>query len=157
LIPGLIDAVAHNRRHGRRDVGLFEIGTRFAPRGETRAAALALTGAVTEHWKGGAREADFFDAKGLVEALGGALGVPLAFRTATVPYLVAGQTAAVMSGSTPLGVVGRLAPSIVDERGAPRQDAVFIAEIDLDGASALAPARTDSVVPLPRHPHVVRD
>ena len=32
LLPGLVDAVAHNRRHGRRDVPLFEIGTRFAPR-----------------------------------------------------------------------------------------------------------------------------
>jgi phenylalanyl-tRNA synthetase beta chain len=30
LLPGLVDAVAHNRRHGRRDVRLFEIGTRFA-------------------------------------------------------------------------------------------------------------------------------
>src|SRR5215475_8080824 len=36
LLPGLVDAVAHNRRHGRRDVGLFEIGTRFSPSGETR-------------------------------------------------------------------------------------------------------------------------
>ena len=97
LLPGLIDAVAHNRRHGRRDVGLFEVGTRFRPTGETRAVALALTGAITEHWKAGAREADFFDAKGMVEAIGAALGVPLRFETATVPYLVAGQTAAVLS------------------------------------------------------------
>ncbi len=29
LLPGLVDAVAYNRRHGRRDVRLFEIGTRF--------------------------------------------------------------------------------------------------------------------------------
>ena len=29
LLPGLVDAVAHNRRHGRRDVALFEIGARF--------------------------------------------------------------------------------------------------------------------------------
>src|SRR5205823_5162840 len=28
LLPGLVDSVAHNRRHGRPDVGLFEIGTR---------------------------------------------------------------------------------------------------------------------------------
>ena len=31
LLPGLIDALSHNRRHGRADVRLFEIGTRFAP------------------------------------------------------------------------------------------------------------------------------
>src|SRR5207244_6530130 len=36
LLPGLVDAVAHNRRHGRRDVRLFEIGTRFTVDGETR-------------------------------------------------------------------------------------------------------------------------
>ena len=43
LLPGLVDAVSHNRRHGRRDVRLFEIGTRFSPTGETRGAALAWT------------------------------------------------------------------------------------------------------------------
>ena len=32
LLPGLVDAVAHNRRHGPRDVRLFEIGSRFSPR-----------------------------------------------------------------------------------------------------------------------------
>jgi len=157
LIPGLVDAVAHNRRHGRPNVGLFEIGTRFTPQGETRAVALALTGAVTEHWTGGARDADFFDAKGLVEALGAALGLPLQFETTTVPYLVAGRTAAVLSGGTRLGVIGRVTPSIVDERGAPKQDAVFVAELDLDAAAAAAPAHAGSVRPLPRHPFVVRD
>ena len=157
LMPGLVDAVAHNRRHGRRDVGLFEIGTRFSPRGETRAVALALTGAITEHWKGGPREADFFDAKGIVEQIGSALGVTLQFETATRPYLAAGQTAAVLSDGKPLGVIGRVTPSIVDERGAPKQDAVFAAELDLDALARATRTRADSVHPLPRHPFVVRD
>jgi len=157
LLPGLVDAVAHNRRHGRRDVGLFEIGTRFTAAGETRAVAMALTGAATEHWKGGAREADFFDVKGMVEAIGGALDLPLQFETAAVPYLLPGQTAAVLTGGVRIGVVGRVTPSIVDERGAPKQDAVFAAEIDLDAAATLARARADRVRPLPRHPFVVRD
>ena len=55
LLPGLVDAVAHNRRHGRRDVALFEIGARFTARGETRAVAIAWTGAANEHWKDGVR------------------------------------------------------------------------------------------------------
>jgi phenylalanyl-tRNA synthetase beta chain len=157
LLPGLVDAVAHNRRHGRHDVGLFEIGTRFTPQGETRAVAIALTGAATTHWKGGPREADFFDAKGIVETLGDALGVPLRFSTTGVPYLTPGQTAAVSSGDRPLGVIGRVLPSIVDERGAPKQDAVFAAELDLDAAMAARVAPADGVRPLPRHPLVVRD
>jgi phenylalanyl-tRNA synthetase beta chain len=157
LLPGLVDAVAHNRRHGRRDVGLFEIGTRFSPRGETRAVAFALTGAVTQHWKDGSRDTDFFDVKGIVERLGDALGVPLRFETATQPYLVPGQTASIISGTTTLGFVGRVAPSIVDERGAPKQDAVFAAELDLDAVSRLGPTRTGKIEPLPRHPFIVRD
>ncbi len=68
LLPGLVDAVSHNRRHGRRDVRLFEIGTRFSPRGETRGAAAAWTGLATpDHWSGGRRDVDFFDVKGVVE------------------------------------------------------------------------------------------
>ena len=158
LLPGLLDAVAHNRRHGRRDVGLFEIGTRFAPAGETRAVGVALTGAVTEHWKGGPREADFFDVKGHVERLAEALGLmPLGFEPATLPYMVAGQTATVRAGGVPLGIIGRVAPSLVDERGAPKNDAVFAAEIDLDAASRAVAERPGRIAPLPRHPFVVRD
>ena len=54
LLPGLVDAVAHNRRHGQRDVRLFELGTRFVRRaGESRTLSLAWTGAATaEHWSG---------------------------------------------------------------------------------------------------------
>ena len=158
LLPGLVDAVAHNRRHGRRDVGLFEIGTRFSPSGETRAVSVALTGAVTEHWKGGTRDADFFDVKGQIERLADALALPpLSFEPATLPYLVPGETATIRAGAVPIGVAGRVTPLVVDQRGAPKQDAVFAAELDLDAAASVAIARTNRIEPLPRHPFVVRD
>ncbi|HEX4681823.1 MAG TPA: phenylalanine--tRNA ligase subunit beta [Gemmatimonadaceae bacterium] len=158
LVPGLVDAVAHNRRHGRRDVGLFEIGTRFALTGETRAVGIALTGAVTDHWSGGPREADFFDVKGYIERLADALALmPLTFEPATLPYLAPGQTAIVRAGGVQLGVVGRVAPNIVDQRGAPRGDAVFAAELDLDAAAGVTVPRVNRIAPLPRHPFVVRD
>ncbi len=158
LLPGLIDAVAHNRRHGRRDVGLFEIGTRFSPSGESRAVGIAVTGAVTEHWKGGSREADFFDVKGHLERLADALELPpLSFEPTTVPYLVNGQAALARVGDVRLGIVGRVAPSILDQRGAPKNDAVFAAELDLDAAARVATPRSSRITPLPRHPFVVRD
>jgi phenylalanyl-tRNA synthetase beta chain len=60
LVPGLVDALAHNRRHGRDDVRLFEIGTRFTLDGETRAVAMAWTGSATAlHWSGDRRPVDF--------------------------------------------------------------------------------------------------
>ena len=158
LLPGLVDAIAHNRRHGRRDIGLFEIGTRFALSGETRAVGIALTGAVSDHWSGGPREVDFFDVKGYIERLADALGLmPLTFEPATLPYLAPGQTAIVRAAGAELGVVGRVAPNIVDERGAPKADAVFAAELDLDAAARVTVPRVNRIAPLPRHPSVVRD
>lgn len=156
LLPGLVDAVAHNRRHGRRDVALFEIGARFsASAGETRALAVAWTGAASpEHWSGASRHVDFFDVKGLAEQVGAALGLSMRFSPATLPYLVAGQTARIIADERVIGVMGRVSPAVVDERGAPRQDPVFVLEIAIDGLQAGGDERARA---LPRHPSVVRD
>jgi phenylalanyl-tRNA synthetase beta chain len=159
LIPGLVDAVAHNRRHGREDVGLFEIGTRFSADGETRAVSVAWTGSTTPvHWSGGARRVDFFDLKGVIVRLCDALGVPPRFEPAREPFLVADQTAAVLNtGGQRIGVVGALLPAIADARDLPRNDRVFVAELNLDALQAARVERADAVRSLPRHPFVVRD
>ena len=159
LIPGLVDAVAHNRRHGREDVGLFEIGTRFSGEGETRAVAAAWTGlAAPVHWSGGARQVDFFDAKGVVERLCEALGTVVRFETTEEPFMTPGQTAAVVStDGRQLGLVGQVSSTVADARGLPRHDRVFVAELDLDRLAAGRTSAADATRPLPRHPFVVRD
>lgn len=159
LVPGLLDAVARNRRHGRRDVGLFEIGTRVtAAEGETRGVGLAWTGsAAAEHWSRPPAEVDFFDLKGAVELLGRAMNVSLLVRPAAVAWLAAGQSAEVVAGDRVVGVIGRVRAALVEQAGAPRQDAVFAAELDVDRIAALAAPRETGVRPLPRHPFVVRD
>ena len=158
LIPGLVDAVAHNRRHGRRDARLFEIGARFTPAGETRAVGLAWTGnAGADHWSGGARDVDFFDVKGIVERLCAALRIEPRFEPAREPFLVDGQAAAVRTPAGDLGVLGQLAPAAADARGLPRQDRVFVAELNLDAIAAVASTAETGTQPLPRHPFVVRD
>jgi phenylalanyl-tRNA synthetase beta chain len=163
LLPGLVDAVAYNRRHGRRDVRLFEIGTRFGRHGETRGVAFAWTGAGgSDHWSGGQREVDFFDVKGVAEQLTGALDVAVALEPLDVPFLVAGQAAAIRlaggAGSdAAVGLVGRVAPALADAHGLPRQDAVFVAELSLDALTRARAQTDDAARPLPRHPFVVRD
>lgn len=156
LLPGLVDAVAHNRRHGRRDVGLFEIGARFTrAAGESRGVGLAWTGAAApEHWSGTYREVDFFDVKGAVERLGAALGVRLRLESGAAPFLVNGQAATVLAGDVGVGAVGLLLPAIAEMSGAPRADRIFIAELDLDRMRGTVEERVRS---LPRHPFVVRD
>jgi phenylalanyl-tRNA synthetase beta chain len=166
LVPGLVDAVAHNRRRERRDVRLFEIGTAFsAADGEMRKVALAWTGAGSpEHWSGSGREVDFFDVRGAVERLAEATGTAVELSAAAVDWLVAGRSASISvapSGPQPglaLGVAGQLQPSIAAARGVPGADAVYVAEIDLDRLAAAASGRDDlRVTPLPRYPSIVRD
>lgn len=163
LLPGVVDAVAHNRRHGRRDVRLFEIGTRFSTGGETRSVAMAWTGAAAaEHWSAPARDVDFFDVKGLVEHLCRALHVAVRLAPTRESFLVPGQTASVIVDGGPVdgvavGVVGQLAPPIADARGLPRQDRVVLAELNLDALTLARVEASDATRPLPRYPFVVRD
>ena len=163
LLPGLVDAVAHNRRHGRRDVRLFEIGTRFTPEGETRSVALAWTGgAAGDHWSGGAREVDFFDVKGAAEHLCDVLEVPVRFEGVRTLFLVAGQAASIVVADgaerdAPIGLVGQVTPAVADARGLPRQDRVLVAELNLDLLARARVAVSDAARPLLRQPFVVRD
>jgi phenylalanyl-tRNA synthetase beta chain len=157
LLPGLVDGVAHNRRHGRQSVGLFEIGARFSARGETRGVGLAWTGARSEHWRSGASDVDFFDVKGVVERLCEALGIAPKFEPVGHSFLAPGQAAAVLVNGARVGLLGQVAPSIAEQRGAPRQDEMFVAELDLDRAWFSKSDPTEAVIPLPRHPFVVRD
>jgi phenylalanyl-tRNA synthetase beta chain len=163
LLPGLVDAVAHNRRHGRDDVRLFEIGTRFAADGETRALGVAWTGAAAPvHWSGSGRPVDFFDVKGVVEVISRALDVALRFERAEEPFLVPGETAAIICARGPaagvvVGLAGQIAPDVADARGLPRQDRVYVAELNLDRLDRARIGSRDATHPLPRYPFVVRD
>lgn len=158
LLPGLVDSLGHNRRHGRRDVALYEIGSRFSSHGgERRGLGLAWTGSAIEHWSGGGRDVDFFDAKGVIELCTAALGVTATFTAVRLPYLVPGQAASVLVQGEPVGVVGQLLPALAERAGAPKQDAVLVAELDLDRIESLRVTAVEWVKPLPRHPFVVRD
>ena len=158
-LPSLVDAVAHNRRREQRDVRLFEVGARFSrARGESRSVACAWTGAAGgEHWSGGARDVDFFDMKGVVERIGQALRLEVRTEPHHESWLVAGRSAAVMTDGTRIGVLGQLTPAIAEAHGLPSNDAVYVAEIDLDAADQAAPREEPRIEPLPRYPSVTRD
>jgi phenylalanyl-tRNA synthetase beta chain len=158
LLPGLIDAVSHNRRRGVRDVRLFEIGTRFSPRGETRSAALAWTGrAAPEHWSGGGRDVDFFDVKGVAQRIGACLKVAVDLVPAARPYLVEGRAAEWRLDGHVVGLLGQLSPALAESRDLPPADPVYVLEVNLDALTAAAPQGTSFAKPLPRHPSVARD
>ena len=159
VLPGLVDAVAHNRRREQRDVRLFEIGARFTrAAGEGRAVACAWTGmAAPEHWSGSGRAVDFFDVKAIVERVCEAVGVEVQASVSVRPWLAPGQSATVISNGSVVGAMGRLLPALADAHGLPAADPVYVAEIDLDVLERLAAGRAIRVAPLPRYPSVTRD
>ena len=174
LLPGLVAAVAHNRHRERRDVRLFEIGSRFTRSGgERRAIAAVWSGSVGgDHWAGGTRPLDFFDIKGVAERIGAPLGLDLQTESVgpvppqpgisgggpgTSSWLVPGRAAALSEGATVVGYIGLLSPAVGEVHGLTAADTVYVLELDLDAAEALAAQRTTTVEPLPRFPSVARD
>lgn len=159
LLPGLVEAVAHNRRREQRDVRLFEIGARFTRSGgERQAVSCVWTGAASpEHWSGSGRPVDFFDLEAVVERVCQALGVEVTTVPADEPWLAPGRSAAVVASGTRVGVLGQLAGSVVDAHGLPGSDPVYAAEVDLDALEPAAARRVVRVEPLPRFPSIVRD
>jgi phenylalanyl-tRNA synthetase beta chain len=160
ILVGLVDSCAHNRRRERRDIRLFETGSRFISSGENRAVGLAWCGAADGgHWSAPVRAVDFFDAKGVVEQLLDAFGIQAATVPAVRPYLSPERSAAVQTadGERLLGVVGQLLPAVAEARGLPSGEELFVAELDLDAIAALARADDLRVESLPRFPSIARD
>ncbi len=158
LLPGLIDAVSHNRRHGWRDVRLFEIGTRFSPSEESRGAGLVWTGLATaDHWSGARREADFSDLKGVVEQLAAVSLVTPSFTEAAAHYLVPGRAANIVVNGHVVGTIGQLDSAVAGRRDLPAGDAVYVAEMNLDALAAETPGDTLRATAPPKYPTVVRD
>ncbi len=159
ILPGLLAAMAHNRRREQRDVRVFEVGNTFSTsRGERRMIACAWTGAsAAAHWSSPDAGVDFFDIKAVVERICQAVRVDVDVRPATQAWLAKGRTGVAMAGQTSLGWFGQLAPGVADQYGVPAGEAVYVAEIDLDAADAAARAGDIRVEPLPRYPSVARD
>ena len=166
LLPGLLEALRENARHGHPDVRLFEVGRVFLPRDggglpdERVHLGVAFSGGTPQTWSDRGRELDLFDLKGAIEALVAATGAAARVepaRAGTTPYLHPGAAAELWigeEGGKPAGVLGELHP---DLRGAwDLHDRVFVAELAL--GSLPAPDRLDkSFSGLPRFPSVVRD
>ena len=57
-----------------------------------------------------------------------------------------------------IGIVGQLSPKIAEAHGLPPQDAVYVAELNLDAVlDWITLGDTIVVKPLPRYPSIVRD
>ncbi|MBI2856958.1 MAG: phenylalanine--tRNA ligase subunit beta [Chloroflexi bacterium] len=159
LRPRLLATVAQNQRHAP-GVRLFEIGKAYLPRKsdlpeEVETLAAVLAGLKQEpSWRTGVQETDFFDAKGIAEAVLRRLGAEATFVPGVDPGLRPGRCADILAGGEKVGVVGEVHPRVVENFEA--QGPVYLFELGLE---ALARHVLPGVEyrPLPRFPAVVRD
>lgn len=170
LLPGALQVAAYNQSRGQASLRLFEIGHVFrkdasagglVPGYDEREHLLALvTGPLSPtSWNAEARDADFYDLKGIVTALLETAGIDAAkLRESAdmIPSETAAYTLAVGLRKKPLGVVARLSDALAEQHdfAAP----VYFAEIDLtalgEALGAPAPVRA---TPASRFPEVERD
>ncbi|MBA2314049.1 MAG: phenylalanine--tRNA ligase subunit beta [Chloroflexi bacterium] len=167
LLGSLAEVIGTNRRHGREDVAIFEVGKGYAREGDETCEwwrlGIALTGpAESAAWNQAERHWDVDDAKGIVELLCQRLGyaTPRYAADPDEPILHPGRslraTATDPTGEVQLAsVVGELHPDVI-ERWELRTDRVVVAELALAG---LAGGQMQDVrsSPPPRHPPVERD
>lgn len=162
LLPGLLMAVQHNLRHGTRDIYLFESGygtSRIGdgdPQHRMLVSGVLLGSRWSEVWnpdKQGA--ADFFTAKGTVEALCRGLGVRAleAERTEHAAFHP-GRSAWLAVAGERIGIVGELHPTVAAALDLPRGVYVF----ELDGQRLLELSDQEYRYEAPsRFPRALRD
>ncbi|HUP96585.1 MAG TPA: phenylalanine--tRNA ligase subunit beta [Usitatibacter sp.] len=129
LLGGLVHSLAANLNRGETRARLFEVGRCFEGDEPTlavqpeRVAGLAYGPRWPEQWAQKAAPADFFDAKGDLEAL--ASGRPLEFIPAAHPACHPGRCAKVRAGGMVVGVVGELHPRLQQRYELPTPPVVF--------------------------------
>jgi phenylalanyl-tRNA synthetase beta chain len=155
LLPGLLETLQTNLNRKESRIRIFELGRTFhhAAAGyvqPTRLGGLAYGGAAPEQWGLPARDVDFYDIKGDLEAL-------VAPRSLTTepkehPALHPGRSAAVVIDGGTEGWLGELHPRLVRHFALPKAPIVF--ELAADALTVLPmPAGK----PVSRLPVVRRD
>ena len=166
LLGSLLEVIGTNRRHGRDDVAVFEIGKGYgkADGGGTREwwrLGIGLAGsAAIPSWNQPSRPFDLDDAKGLVELICRRLGfdAPSYEPLSDDPNLHPGRTARVRvvtgQGNLVAGRAGELHPALAADLDL--DGPVVVAELAIVGLAGGLIAAAHGATP-PRHPAVERD
>ncbi len=162
LRASLLFTLASNQRHEEDGIRLFEVGRVYFPQeADLPQERDMLAGVISGHrwqasWAGSSGEMDFYDAKGLLEALFQRLAVEATFSPGEDLLLQMGRTARVMVKGEQVGVVGEISPQVKEQFDLAAQPALLF-EIDLQRLLTLLPQTPQRYHPLPRYPGVNRD
>ncbi len=169
VLASILEVAAANLRHAE-NVRLFEIGFVYVPRhgeklpDELRRLAIVLTGQRRqEFWSdsstgeaGAKQPLDFFDLKGVIEALAGDLHLAeVQYQPSQAGFLLPGRAATLMVMGKSLGDFGQLHFKAAEAYGLGTRP-ILAGEFDLDALQAALLPRYQ-YTPVPRFPAALRD
>jgi phenylalanyl-tRNA synthetase beta chain len=164
LVPGLLETVRTNVAYGMKDLRLFEWGKVFihtetdALPSEKPVLAAVMTGLLSQkEWYCEERSVDFFDIKGIVEALLKILGLrDVLFKRGDMPpYYNPEISSRIYLSDSVIGAVGQVSPWVMAASGLDVLTA-YLFELDISVLLERTPA-TVAFEPLPKFPAVIRD
>lgn len=150
LAPSMLNTIVRNLRRGNMEGKFFELAKIYLPKElpikdfpiEKDMLSIGLFG-----------NYDFYDIKGVIEAIAQSLRCKFDFAPATKPFLHPGVCASISCEGEEIGYVGRIDPAIADELAMERK--AFIAEIDYEKMQRHA--KQFKYSPLSKFPEVTRD
>ena len=161
LVPSLLDVACRNFNQRATEVAIFELGKCFVASAEKDArpkeswhlGALWSGRVSASPYQTDAREADFFDLKGLLEAFVGE--EDLRFTPADRPECRPGHAACVFLDGQPLGWLGQVSADLCAVFDLERQ--VYIFELSFAALARHWHGRERSFSALPKFPPIERD
>lgn len=152
MLPSMLDCLSHNYKRKYQPTLLFEVGGVFFADIDFENGLYKQT----EHLSLGKFGSDFYEIKGVVDYIFGALkiGTPKYIR-ADEAALHPGRSAYIILNGEKLGYVGQVHPRLAAEYGLPEN--VVVAEIDCDRLIELSLAVIIKAAPIARFPIVQRD
>jgi phenylalanyl-tRNA synthetase beta chain len=160
LKAGLLATLAHNQKFEQAGIRLFEIGKVFLPRGkglpeEKEMLCAVLSGPRAKlSWQTKNEPLDFFDAKGVVEAILNQLGLKVSFDIGNDENLCPGRRADIIVQDEKVGAMGEVHPGVV--QAFELSNTGCLVEINLVKLSSMI-TWTKEYKPVPRFPSVTRD
>lgn len=167
LRSGVLQTLAFNRRMSRGEgLRLFEIGPVYLPKEEAKERDLPdekemLVGVLSgprsgASWLVPEGDMDFFDTKGVLEAVFSHVGLLEDYKADDDPILLSGKTARVFCGNKAVGTIGEIHPRVLarfdlDDSG------VTLFEIDLEAVYAAAGRVSVQYAPISRYPEAEQD
>ncbi len=165
LIPGLLDTMGRNLAKQEKNLRFFEVGKIFidCPGQELPEETELLAGLWTGNtmdtgWYGKETACDFYDIKGIVEALLRSLRIePSKFTgmpSADNPYLRPGHAAQILHNERLVGIVGEIHPDVLGAFGL--KQTAFIFELNLAKVKELR-SKARKVASISKFPAIRRD